>query len=1446
MSFIPLWIFFGDCLPGVEFPAETQVLLVQPKINLDRREMHLALQAAQWVKPESIAALCRNVAEATKCRVTHSIRFAPECFGEAAYPWVLQKLREAIVVVNGFLHTTEILFAESRLLLYTSETGKTVLDGAGAAEWLRRFVQECFDLTLEVELVAQAEKEIEAASLPPEEDLALPPPSKPEALPWEAEEPKSAPTSAVEPPPGFSFDNSKLVYGSVFQSLPAPLARIDQTDGSAVLCGEVFGFKENTTKDGLKKIITFNVTDYTDSVPCKLFERAENCDTLLDAIKDGVCLLLRGYFEYDKFSNGHCFRPKCIMTANPVLPEDTAAEKRVELHLHTNMSEMDGLTDVKHLVKRAAAWGHKAIAVTDHGVAQAFPGAMEAGKAHGVKIIYGMEAYYVDDMPPAVLDLPDRQAVPFNGQFIVFDVETTGLSAKHDRIIEIGAVRIENGEITAEFQCFVDPERPLPPKITELTHITQEMLDEKAVDEWSAAQKFAAFCGEDCVLAAHNAKFDTGFFKTLYQRHGERFRRPCADTLTLAQMLLPSLKNYKLDTLTEHFQIGSFAHHRADDDARVTGHVLLGLFRVAEEVYPQCGGDGAWFNRGEVGIDPKKLKYYHMILLVQNLTGLKNLYKLITKSNCNYYYRKPRVPKSELLRHRAGLLLGSACEAGELYSALLNGAEDDTLLKIADFYDYVEIMPRGNNEFLLRPGKENACPALGSPAELEDINRKLIHIADAVEKPVIATGDVHFLNERDAAYREILQSAQGYEDSGAQAPLFFRTTQDMLAEFAYLGDDTAYEVVVKNPNAIADQIEAIRPYPDGTFPPSIPGSDEALRDICYARMKARYGDPLPEYVEQRLEKELTAIIKHGFAVLYMIAQKLVKDSEDHGYYVGSRGSVGSSFVANAAGISEVNPLVPHYLCRECKHSEFFLDGNVGSGFDLPPKTCPACGAPMQRDGHDIPFETFLGFEGDKQPDIDLNFSGEYQFYAHRYTEELFGKTHVFKAGTIGTLADKTAVFFVKKYLESTGKELNQAEIERLGKGCEGVKRTTGQHPGGMVVIPNDMEAEDFTPVQYPANDESKGLTTHFEFKSLHDTILKLDNLGHDVPTIYKYLEDRTGIKIDQADVCDPRLYELFVSPEPLGITAAEIDCPTGTLSLPEMGTPFVLGMLMEAKPKCFSDLLQISGLSHGTDVWLGNAQELIKAGTCTISEVIGTRDSIMTYLIYKGVPSKMAFQIMEIVRKGLAKKLLTAEHMNVMKKHGVEQWYIDSCMKIKYMFPKAHAAAYVIAAMRLAWYKVYHPLEYYAAYMTVRGEDLDTKSVLAGRSAVQTKLREIKQKEARREASPKEKGMIPMLQVVNEMLARGIGILPVDIYASDATTYLIEDGKIRLPFASLEGCGGVAAQQLAEGQAEGEYLSKDDFRKRTKCSAPVMALLEELGAFKGMSQSAQLSFFDMV
>lgn len=1404
--------------------------------------------------------------------------YAPELFGESYYPELIKEIKEYDILAGSMLENAAFAFDDNQLTV-TVKDGADLLCNLKLDDKIRTIAEDHFGILIGVEL-----KQSEKLSTPP---APIVPPAQNRNYP----EPQ-VPTLRDEKPlirerkPGkeADLDGLDLLYLSRLnldhnQVNSIPLVTIDSIghkEQPVCVKGSIFGADVRDTKSG-NKIINFYITDKTNSYSVKVMGNPDKCADLLGNLKDGTYLLIFGKVEYDDYSKEFLIRPDKIYGAKPPKVTDNSEEKRVELHLHTNFSQMDGLTPAGKLVKRAAEWGHKAIAITDHGVVQAFPDAAAAAKETGVKIIYGMEGYYVDDSVTAVTG--DKK-MPFDGTYVIFDVETTGLRTGYDRLIEIGAVKYNDGVEVSSFQSFVDPEREIPEKIVSLTGITKSMV-RGAPKEGEAVRKFFEWAGEDAILVAHNATFDTDIMKATCERNNIEYNYTHIDTLVVAQELVEEIKRFTLDNVAKALKLPNFDHHRADEDARI----LALIFEKLVERMKAMGINSTEEINAVIKPDPRKLKSYHMILLVKNLVGLKNLYQMITASNLEYFRRNPRIPLSVLNAHREGIIVGSACEAGQLYQAVLAGKSHDTLVKYAKVNDYLEIQPNGNNAFMIRDG------IVEDEEALNDINRQIIALADELDMPVVATGDVHFIDPDDAIHREIIMNAQGFSDADKQAPLYFRTTDDMLKQFEYLGEERAKEIVITNPNKIADMCEEIKPIPDGTYPPHIDGADEDLRRICNERMEALYGAPLPDYIRERLDKELNSIIEHGFAVLYMIAQKLVKNSMDNGYYVGSRGSVGSSFVAFAAGISEVNPLAPHYLCTECKHSEFFLKGEYGSGYDMPVKNCPNCNKPMVREGHDIPFETFLGFYGDKSPDIDLNFSSEYQFYAHRYTEELFGKSHVFKAGTVGTVADKTAFGYVKKWVEENLERLNitqekrravgedlteeeykkrkylleitNAEMLRLASGCTGVKRTTGQHPGGMVVVPGDREAEDFTPIQHPADDpDSIHRTTHFDFHSLHDTILKLDNLGHEVPTMYKHLEDLTGTSVMDADVCDPKLYQLLTSPEPLGVTAEDIECPTGTLSLPELGTPFVLGMLTEAQPKCFSDMLQISGLSHGTDVWLGNAQELIKDGTCTISDVIGTRDSIMVYLIHKGVDKGMAFKIMEIVRKGKAPKLLTDEHKQAMLDNGVPQWYLDSCLKIKYMFPKAHAAAYVIAAMRLAWYKIYYPVEYYATYLTVRGGDLETDKVLAGRQAVKMRMAELNELIKQRAATKKEEDAYTSLQVMNEMMARGVEILPIDIYKSKGTRYVVEDGKIRLPFASIPGCGENAAISLEnakfkkvkvtkeDGSTEmqvtdeiEEFVSIDDIQDRSKAPQTIIDILEESGAFGDIPKSTQISFF---
>ncbi len=1230
----------------------------------------------------------------------------------------------------------------------------------------------------------------------------------------------------------FDISSKEYITGGDFEIKNiVPIRNLRSGMHDVCVLGSIFTIEEKQIKKGSQTIINVGITDKDSSIYIKINVPTEKRSEELSYFKVGNAYAIRSTIKTDDFDGEIYISYLDVSKIGVVKRMDNAEEKRVELHLHTKMSQMDATIDPDDLIKVVKEWGHKSVAITDHGNVQAFPPIMLASEKAGVKIIYGMEAYFVNDTSRSVFG---EKATRFDEEFCVFDLETTGLSNVSDKITEIGAVILKNGQIVDRYNSFVNPERPIPERIVELTGITDDMVkDARKIEE--VLPEFLSFIG-DRILVAHNANFDVGFIRQACNQCNIDFKCTYIDTVQLSKFINPELKKHKLNSLADYFNLGEFNHHRASDDAEMLATVLECMFEKlrGEGIY-DTAGINSMMNKNA---DPLSIPSNHQIILVKNKVGLKNLYKLVSDGFLKYYKRHPRIPKSKLIEHREGLIIGSACEAGELFQAILDNRSDDDIEEIANFYDYLEIQPICNNMFLIAEGRASSIE------DLRNYNRKIVQLGEKLGKPVVATCDAHFLNKEDEITRKILLSGQKFKDADNDTGIYFRTTEEMLAEFEYLGEEKAYEVVVTNTNKIADMIDYddIRPFPKGTFTPNMEGAEEDLTNMCWERARNMYEfeGEIPEVVSNRLEKELTSIIKHGFAVLYMIAQKLVYYSESLGYLVGSRGSVGSSFVATMAGISEVNPLQPHYRCGKCRYSEFITDGSVGSGFDLPDKNCPHCGEKLLQDGHDIPFETFLGFKGDKSPDIDLNFSGDVQGMVHKYTEDLFGAENVFRAGTISGVAPKTSFGYVAKYMDEHQLNVNKAEVQRLVDLCTGVKRTTGQHPGGIVVVPKEYEIYDFCPVQHPADDvHSDIVTTHFTFEYLHDTLLKLDELGHDIPTKYKMIELYTNTSVLDVPMNDPEVYELFLSTKSLGgdDLLKGLKCSVGTYGLPEFGTKFVQQMLMDSKPKNFSGLLQISGLSHGTDVWLGNAQDLIKNGTCTISEVVGTRDSIMLYLIYNGLEKGIAFKIMEDVRKGRG---LTADYEKAMRDNNIPEWYIDSCKKIKYMFPKAHAAAYVISAIRLAWYKVHMPMEFYAAYLSVAPGGFESSMVENGLSGILARIEEIEGKG--NEATQKEKETVVALQIAYECLARGIEFLPVNFMKSDSSKFLPENGKIRLPFSSIAGIGENASLKIAEARKGNDVFSVEDFQQKTRLSKAVMDLLEKNHVFDDMSKTNQLSF----
>ncbi len=1247
-------------------------------------------------------------------------------------------------------------------------------------------------------------------------------------------------------------ENPDVIFGRSFEGEITPIDQISGETGEVIINGQIVAVDTREIR-GERTIVTFTVTDFTDTIKSKMFLRNEQLIEVLDLLKAGSFVRVKGMALLDTYDKEVSISSVVgIMKSKDwrVPRIDTSVEKRVELHCHTKMSDMDGVSYAKDLIEQAIKWGHKAIAITDHGNVQGFTEALHGfdkikgkykekyeaeGKEFNFKVIYGVEAYLVDDLKESVTNSKGQS---LDDTYVVFDIETTGFSAIYDKIIEIGAVKVEKGNITDTFSVFVNPERPIPFRIEQLTGINDSMvIDAETIEQ--VLPKFLEF-SEGCVMVAHNAEFDMSFIMNNAERMGIHREFTYADTVTLARALIPNIGKYKLDNVAKALGVSLEHHHRAVDDAGCTARIFEKFIEMLKERDIYDLDQLNEFCRPSVEII-RKMPTHHAIIIATSEVGRINLYRLVSESHLTYFARNPRIPKSLFLENREGLIIGSACEAGELYQAVYGGKNDAEIARLVNFYDYLEIQPLGNNMFMVDKGEATV-------EDLIEVNKRIVELGEKFNKPVVATCDVHFLNPEDEVYRRIIMYNKGFDDADKQAPLYLRTTDEMLDEFKYLGVEKAEEVVITNPNKIADMCEKISPVHPDKAPPVIPNSDQTLRNICYNTAHEMYGENLPDVVVERLERELNSIISNGFAVMYIIAQKLVWKSNEDGYLVGSRGSVGSSFVATMAGITEVNPLKPHYYCKKCHYSEFDserVNAYVGgAGCDMPDANCPQCGEPLVKAGFDIPFETFLGFKGNKEPDIDLNFSGEYQSKAHAYTEVIFGKGQTFRAGTIGTLAEKTAYGYVKHYFEEKGIPKRSCEIERLAKGCVDVRRTTGQHPGGIIVLPYGEEIYKFTPVQHPANDmTTKTITTHFDYHSIDHNLLKLDILGHDDPTMIRMLEDLTGIDAKTIPLDNQEVMSLFKSPEALGLTPEDLDgCKLGALGIPEFGTQFVIQMLIDTQPKTFSDLVRISGLSHGTDVWLGNAQALIAEGKATISTAICTRDDIMTYLINKGMDSELSFTIMESVRKG---KGLKPEWETAMTENGVPDWYIWSCKKIQYMFPKAHAAAYVMMAYRIAYFKVFYPLAYYAAYFSIRAKAFSYETMCQGKEKLQYFMGEYKKKSEMGTIANKEEDALSDMKIVQEMYARGYKFAKIDIYKAHANRFQIIDGKLMPSLNTIDGLGDNSAVAVVEAVKDGPFLSKDDFRQRTKVSQTNIDLMSDLGLFGDLPDSNQLSLFDM-
>ena len=1350
---------------------------------------------------------------------------------------------------KAFLKNSTIQIENSTITVNMAMKGKMVLDAKGFDKIISKIIEDIYGIKYSIKFVedisADATKLYMEHALQLEKEAIMYAKLKEQETAKESQKADTAKEQKTNSTPqevSISIEvpqekeeNSPLIYGRSLKLKEQLVKIIDLSidSGNVQLDGEILNIDSRELKSG-KVLVMFDLYDGSSTITCKAFSPGDKSKELIGKLKGAKGIKLEGTAQFDSFAKELGVIANTIIESTGLKKDsrkDEAKEKRVELHMHTKMSQMDGMTSATDLLKRAAKWGMKSIAITDHGVVQAFPEAHHfCEKNPDLKVIYGVEAYLAPDRTP-VVSFPKKQDL--DTTYCVLDLETTGFSFRTEKITEIGIMKIKNGEVLDEFSCFVNPEKPIPQRVVEVTNITDDMVkDAETIDK--VFPKMLEFIG-DSVLVAHNADFDIGFLKYNAKELGYTLENTYLDTLRLAKELFPDYKKYKLGIIAENLGIKVEVAHRALDDVDTTVkvfNVMIDMLKEKgatkiEDIDKICAGN----------TDFRRLPTYHAIILAKNYVGLRNLYKLISFSHLDYFYKKPRILKSIYKKYSEGLMLGSACEAGELYRAIVAGKTDEELEAIAADYDYLEIQPLWNNMFMVR---NETVP---DTKALEDINKKIVALGDKLGKLVVATCDVHFMDPQDEIYRRILMAGQGYDDADEQAPLYLRTTEEMLKEFEYLGEEKAYEVVVTNTNKIADMCEKISPISPEKCPPHIDGCEQTIKDIAYGKAHELYGDPLPDLVQERLDKELNSIIKNGFSVMYIIAQKLVWKSNEDGYIVGSRGSVGSSFVANMTGITEVNSLPPHYRCPNCKYSDF-TDYGYACGFDLPDKNCPKCGTKMVKDGIDIPFETFLGFNGDKEPDIDLNFSGEYQAKAHRYTEVIFGKGTTFKAGTVGTVADKTAFGYVKKYYEERGIPVNNAEVLRLAGGCTGIKRTTGQHPGGIIVVPKGREIYEFCPVQHPADDPNSDIiTTHFDYHSIDQNLLKLDILGHDDPTMIRMLFDITGIDPTKVPLDDKETMSIFSSTDALGVTPEQIKSKVGSYGIPEFGTKFVRGMLVDTKPTTFDELIRISGLSHGTDVWLGNAQTLIDEGIVTLNESICCRDDIMIYLIKKGLPPDKAFKIMETVRKGKALKdpEKWAGFVALMKEHDVPEWYIKSCEKIKYMFPKAHAAAYVTNAFRIAWFKVHEPKAYYAAYFTIRADEFDSDIMCYGKEKVINKMKEIDL--AGNGATTKDKNMYAILELVLEMYERGINFLPIDLYKSHATKFIVEEDGIRPPLNSIPGLGTVAAEGIDTAKQEGKFMSIDDMKIRSKIGKSVIELLEKVGCLKGMSQSNQMSLF---